>query len=76
MNRLCLACGLALSLGIVHEEAIAVSVEKTSFVILKQPGRYIGWPSIARTAAGELLIAFSGDREGHVCPFDQQHAPR
>ena len=38
-------------------------------VICKQPGRYIGWPSITRTDGGELLAVFSGERDGHVCPF-------
>ena len=40
-----------------------------SKVICRQPGRYIGWPTIARTRDGELLVAFSGDRDAHVCPF-------
>jgi hypothetical protein len=38
-------------------------------VICKQPGRYIGWPTIARTTGGELLVVFSGDREEHICPW-------
>lgn len=38
-------------------------------VICKQPGRYIGWPTIAQGEAGTLYVAFSGDRDGHVCPF-------
>ena len=38
-------------------------------VICKQPGKYIGWPSITQTRSGELLVVFSGDREAHVCPF-------
>ena len=40
-----------------------------SRVICKQPGNYLGWPTIGRTAAGELLVVFSGDRETHVCPY-------
>lgn len=40
-----------------------------SAVICRQPGRYIGWPTIAATSAGELLVVFSGDRDAHVCPF-------
>lgn len=40
-----------------------------SKVICKQPGRYIGWPSVARTPGGELLTVFSGDRDQHICPF-------
>ncbi len=31
--------------------------------------RYLGWPTIAKTATGELLVAFSGDRDSHVCPW-------
>lgn len=38
-------------------------------VICKQEDRYIGWPSIVRTADNELLAVFSGDRDEHVCPF-------
>jgi len=55
---------------------MGVSVEKRSFVICKQPGRYIGWPTIARTADGQLLVAFSGDREAHVCPFGKTQLVR
>lgn len=40
-----------------------------SRVICKQVGRYIGWPTVARAASGELLVVFSGDRDLHVCPF-------
>ena len=32
-------------------------------VICKQPGRYIGWPTIIRTAEGELLVV-SADGKG------------
>jgi len=45
-------------------------------VICKQPGRYIGWPTIARTATGELLAVFSGDRDAHVCPFGKTQLVR
>ena len=37
--------------------------------ICKQPGRYIGWPTACLRKNGELLVAFSGDRDAHVCPF-------
>jgi len=30
---------------------------------------YHGWPTLAQRADGELLLAFSGGRETHVCPF-------
>lgn len=38
-------------------------------VICKQPGRYIGWPTVGRAPDGVLYALFSGDRDGHVCPF-------
>ena len=37
-------------------------------VLCKQPGRYIGWPSIALAPNGDLLAVFSGDRTAHVSP--------
>ena len=41
----------------------------SSQTIHKNPGRYVAWPMISKTANGELLVVFSGDREGHVCPY-------
>lgn len=38
-------------------------------VISPQPQYYHGWPTIARRKSGELLLAWSGGREAHVCPF-------
>jgi hypothetical protein len=38
-------------------------------VIAKEPGRYIGWPTVCRRRNGELLVVFSGDRDEHVCPW-------
>ncbi len=38
-------------------------------VICKEPGRYIGWPTITRTKSNELLIVFSGNRDAHICPY-------
>lgn len=37
---------------------------------ISQDGRvYHGWPTLARTKEGRLLLAWSGGREAHVCPF-------
>ncbi len=69
----------ALALGITlwaSSGALAMEVERRSFVICKQPGRYIGWPTIARTRSGDLLVVFSGDREAHVCPFGKTQLVR
>jgi len=38
-------------------------------VLCKEPGRYIGWPTVCRRRNGELLVVFSGDRDEHVCPW-------
>ena len=46
-------------------------------VICKQPGRYIGWATVARTKkTGELLAVFSGDRDHHICPWGKTHLVR
>jgi len=37
--------------------------------ISSQPEFYHGWPTLARRKNGELLVAYSGGREAHVCPF-------
>lgn len=37
--------------------------------ISRRPDRYHGWPTLARRKNGELLVSYSGNREGHVCPF-------
>jgi sialidase-1 len=36
-----------------------------------EPSRtaYIGWPTLMRRKNGQLLLAASGTRESHVCPF-------
>jgi sialidase-1 len=38
-------------------------------VISHQPEHYHGWPTLARRQNGQLLLAWSGGREDHVCPF-------
>jgi sialidase-1 len=38
-------------------------------VISRQPEFYHGWPTMALRKSGELLVAYSGGREAHVCPF-------
>src|SRR5512145_1255904 len=37
--------------------------------VTPQPQYYAGWPTMARRKNGELLLVWSGGREGHVCPF-------
>ncbi|MFZ9792567.1 MAG: hypothetical protein ACO3F3_09545 [Gemmataceae bacterium] len=38
-------------------------------VITRDGTVYHGWPTLARTRDGELLLVCSGGREAHVCPF-------
>jgi sialidase-1 len=37
--------------------------------ISPQAHYYHGWPTLTRTEKGELIVVWSGRREGHVCPF-------
>jgi len=37
--------------------------------ISRQPEFYHGWPTLALRRNGELLVAYSGGRESHICPF-------
>ena len=46
-------------------------------IIAKESGRYMGWPTIVRTRTkGELIIAFSGDRDSHICPYGKTEIVR
>ena len=44
--------------------------------LCKEPGNYIGWPTVARKADGELLVVFSGDRDAHLCPYGKMEMVR
>jgi len=37
--------------------------------ICAEKGRFIGWPTVCRLANGDVLAVFSGDRDGHICPW-------
>ena len=47
-----------------------------SIETISHDARYHGWPTVARRNNGELLCAYSGGREAHVCPFGQVHLVR
>ncbi len=49
--------------------AAAQAAVRQTKVISDQPNFYHGWPTIARRRNGELLLACSGGREAHICPF-------
>ena len=48
------------------QTAPAAAVETS--VISRQPGYFLGWPTLARTA-DKLMLVYSGGREDHVDPF-------
>jgi sialidase-1 len=45
-------------------------------IVARVPGKYLAWPSIAQLPSGELIVAFSGDRDAHVCPFGKTQIVR
>jgi hypothetical protein len=45
-------------------------------VISRRPEFYHGWPTVARRQSGELVVAYSGGREAHVCPFGRVESIR
>lgn len=53
---------------ILNNEGETATLLETK-ILCKQPGRYIGWPTITRTKSNELLVVFSGNRDEHVCPY-------
>ena len=44
--------------------------------ICLQEGKYIGWPTVLCRKSGEIIVAFSGDRVAHVCPYGKVQAVR
>jgi hypothetical protein len=58
----------------------ASGAEPAGFKVLEtrtisHPSRgYIGWPTLTRRAGGQLVVVYSGGREGHVCPFGRVEA--
>lgn len=67
MSSASLIAGTALAAR-VHAAAPSVAIEETRVISWKPP-LYHGWPTLTRRKTGELLLAFSGGREAHVCPF-------
>lgn len=59
--------------GQVYASWIAGATEKIRVLDIKKiswkPPLYHGWPTLARRKNGELILAFSGGRESHICPF-------
>lgn len=49
-------------------DPIKINVDEIRVISWKPP-LYHGWPTLMRRHNGELLLAFSGGRESHICPF-------
>lgn len=52
----------------LRADAPAATILETR-VISPQPHLYCGWPTVTRRRNGQLLLAWSGGRVAHVCPF-------
>ena len=69
-QMLCGTAGAAITLlGTSRRAAAQKAVSTEIKVISRRPQLYHGWPTVARRRNGELLLSYSGGREGHVCPF-------
>ena len=42
---------------------------ESTVTISRHPEFYHGWATLAKRRNGELVVAYSGGREAHVCPF-------
>lgn len=68
--RSCAAAGACAVLGSSRPaQAAPKAVIRDIKVISFQPDLYHGWPTLARRRNGQLLLSYSGGREGHICPF-------
>lgn len=61
-----LACFLC---GIAESAPLAVLPGVETGTVCAVSGKYNGWPTVAKLSNGELIVAFSGDRQKHVCPY-------
>jgi hypothetical protein len=59
---------LLAGLGVGADAAPRMTILDTRVISL-DGAQYHGWPTLARRRNGQLLLAYSGGRETHVCPF-------
>jgi len=55
--------------GLITRAAGATHEVKEIKTISMQNHLYHGWPTVTRRKNGELMVVYSGGRDGHVCPF-------
>jgi len=58
-----------LGTGLIARAAESGDENKEIKTISMQNHLYHGWPTVTRRKNGELLVVYSGGRDGHVCPF-------
>jgi sialidase-1 len=73
-RRQAIACTAAVVVSPLHA-APRPRIESVT-VISQQPEFYHGWPTVGADSHGNLLVAYSGGREAHVCPFGRVEAIR
>lgn len=71
-RRLVLSAALS-ALCLVSQGAAQIAWTRP---LLRENSRYVGWPTVTRTTKGELITVFSGDREGHICPYGKVQLTR
>jgi hypothetical protein len=76
LNRRLFLCRTALLGGVLWSgglPSLRAAAPKATLlatkVISHQAAYYHGWPTLARRKNGDLLLAYSGGREAHICPF-------
>lgn len=72
MNKFAVGAATGLVLAVLGV-ACTTPGDASSAILWTRPlvetDRYIGWPSAIRTAKGETIAVYSGDRDQHICPF-------
>lgn len=61
-----IVCGFGLNIASADQPSAQIEEVR---VISWKPPLYHGWPTLTRKKNGELMLAFSGGRESHICPF-------
>jgi hypothetical protein len=61
--------GAATAAAMLGAGPAAAAARVHEITIISQDPHYHGWPTVVRRRNGELLVACSGGREQHVCPF-------
>lgn len=59
----------AAAAAVLSQQPLAYGRVESIAIISRQPEYYHGWPTLAARRNGELLLAYSGGRDAHVCPF-------